>query len=101
MNKSVLLHIKEAKSWKEKCFGLIGKKPYPILIRTRFGIHTFGMRYPLDVIVLDSENTIISLKENMFPNRFFFWYPRFDTIVELPAGTIRKKKLARGQKIST
>lgn len=96
MSKIIFLRVKEAKSWPEKFFGLIGKKPYPLLLRTHFGIHTFGMQYPLDVLILDSKNQIVKLKENLVPNRFFIWNPRFNTVVELPAGTIRGKRLQKG-----
>lgn len=99
MNKSVVLHLQEAQSWKEKCFGLLGKKPYPLLIKTRFGIHTLGMQYPLDILILDSKNHIVNLKENLAPNRFFFWNPWFDRVLELPPDTIREKKLYKGRRV--
>ena len=74
----------------------MGKKPYPLLFHTRFGIHTFGMLYPIDVIIFNDRNEIVSLRANLLPNRFFFWNPRFNTVVELPAGTIGEKRLHKG-----
>lgn len=77
--------------------GLIGaKKPYPLLIKTRFGIHTFGMRFPIDVVVLDKNNRVVLIKENMQPSMLLFWKPTFDTVLELPRGEIRSKNIKKG-----
>ena len=84
-------------SWK----GLIGKKPEPILLKTRFGIHTCGMSYSIDVVILDRNNIVRKIKENLLPNRLFFWNPLFDTVLELPAGTISKLKLHIGDGLDT
>ncbi len=73
-----------------KTFGLIGKsKPETLLIKTHFGIHTFGLRFPIDVVILNKKQTVVALKEHLLPNRVFFWNPLFDTILELPDNTIK------------
>ncbi len=78
---------------------LTAKKAYPVLFRTRFGIHTFGMRFPIDVLVLDSKNVVVVLKKQLNPNRIFIWNPRFDTVIELPEGEIEKLKIQKGSAI--
>jgi len=83
-------------AWK----GLIGSKPQPILFKTRFGIHTIGVRYPIDVIILDRKNIVQKIKEGLQPNSLFFWNPSFNKVVELPHGTIKDKKLKINQKIA-
>jgi len=88
------LTIQKAKSFKQKIIGLIGKKePTALLIITRFGIHTFGLKFPIDVLVLDEENKIVKLKQNVQSNRIFFWNPKYTKIVELPQGIIKKKNI--------
>lgn len=82
-------------SWKGLLFG----KPKPILFHTRFGIHTFGMKYPIDVVILDKSLVVRKIKQNLLPNRFFFWNPLLDTVIELPQGTIKKKKIQIGMKL--
>jgi uncharacterized protein len=67
-------------------------KPTAMLLKTHFGVHTFGMRYPIDVLILDKQNTVVALKENLKPNRVFFWNFKYETILELPEGTIKKTK---------
>lgn len=91
-NKVVKLFVKETKNIQEKIQGLIGKdKPYALMIRTRFGIHTFGLKFPIDVLILNNENKVVSIKKNLKTNRIFLWNPMYDRVIELPRGTIEKK----------
>jgi len=95
----ITLKAKELKSWREKISGLIGKeKPENILIRTRFGIHTFFLKFPIDVVVLDSQNKVTQAK-TIKPNRSFIWNPIYDKVLELPEGTIGREKIKIGEKI--
>lgn len=97
----VTITVEDLKSWKDKTVGLLGsKKPHPVLLHTRFGIHTFGMRYPIDVIVLDKAQTIKKVQTNIVPNKLFFWNPSFDTVLELPNGMIGELGLKVGMKIT-
>lgn len=81
----------------QKMVGLIGRKaPQSLLIKTRFGIHTFGVRFPIDVLVLDKHGGVVRRKQSLLPNRVFFWNPQFDTVVELPQGTIQDKGIKKG-----
>ena len=94
------LYVRKIRSPFGAAKGLIGKQtPFAILIYTRWGIHTFGMRYPIDVLVLNNKQTIVALKEHLKPNRIFVWNPLFTTLIELPKNTIQKKRLSIGQKI--
>lgn len=84
----------KAKSWKDKAFGLIlHKTPTTMLFQTRLGIHTFFMRYPIDVAIVDKDNKVRAIKENLKPNRIFLWNVTYDTIIEFPDGTLKKTKL--------
>lgn len=95
--KTILLQVSYAKTLPEKIIGLIGaKKPMTILLKTRFGIHTFGVRFPLDIVILDKNNRVVSLKKSLGINRLFFWNPRYDTVIELPKGMIEEKKVKIG-----
>ena len=68
------------------------KKPRAILFKTRFGIHTIGMKYAIDVLILDKNNKVAAIKKNLKPNKIFLWNPKFQTVIELPSGTIEKTK---------
>lgn len=90
----ITLFVNEAKNIKEKVAGLIGKeKPTSLMIKTHFGIHTFGLKFPIDVLILDNKNKVASLKKNLMPGRIFLWNPIYDKVLELPQGTIDKKKI--------
>lgn len=96
----VVLKVRTVDDWFGKTKGLIGAKTaYPIFFTTRFGIHTFFLAFPIDVLVLDNTRTVALLRENLKPNRFFFWSPLYKNIIELPEGTIKEKKLRIGEKI--
>jgi uncharacterized protein len=78
----------------EKSIGMIGSStPFPILFTTRFGIHTFGMRFPIDVLILDETFHVKKITCNLPPNRVLLWSPLFYTVIELPAGEIKKKNI--------
>lgn len=97
---SIRLQVFVANTWKEKTLGLLRyKKPESLLLRTRFGIHTFGLTYPIDVLVLNKHHRVIALKERLKPNRVFFWNPKYNAVVELPQGTIAQKKITVEKKI--
>lgn len=90
----VIISVKEARNFKEKIQGLIGKdKPQALLIRTHFGIHTFGLKFPIDVLILNKENKVVAMKKNIQPKKIFFWNPIYEKVLELPLGTIEKKRI--------
>jgi uncharacterized membrane protein (UPF0127 family) len=97
---SIIIPVREARSFVEKSFGLLFyKNPVPMLFRTRFGIHTFGMRFPIDVIVVKKNGIVASQKKNLLPNRIFVWNPRFSTVIELPQGYIEEHVIRTGSKV--
>lgn len=97
----VTIIVRNLKSLKEKTLGLLGKaKPYPVLFQTRFGIHTFGMKYPIDVVILSKECIVKKVEKNLQPNRLFFWNPVYNRVLELPHGMVRELHLHPGMPIS-
>ena len=81
--------------------GLIGaRKASAFILKTRFGIHTVGLLFPIDVLILDKENKVVRLKENLKPLRIFIWKPHYNTVIELPGGSIKKSSTALGDKLS-
>lgn len=92
--------MKIAGSLRERIRGLIGeRKPGRLLIRTRFGIHTFFVRFPIDIVILDGRNMVRTFRESLRPNRVFFWNLLYGVVLELPAGEIRKLGIRTGQKL--
>jgi uncharacterized protein len=75
------------------------KTPSAMLLKTRYGIHTFGMQYSIDVLILDKQNCVAALKENLKPNRIFTWNTKCETVLELPVGAINRTKTQIRDKI--
>ncbi len=96
----VILRVRLLKGFLDKSIGLTeSEKAYHVYFTTRFGIHTFGMKYPIDVIVLNNSDYVIKTAENLKPKRFFFWLPIHNRIIELPAGTVKKLRIRKKEKI--
>lgn len=94
MSTKMMLKITKAKGIFKKTQGLIGKEKIgPLLLETRFGIHTFFLQSPIDIIILDEKNRVVKLKEKLNPNKIFFWNPKYYLVLELPGGTIEKQKI--------
>ncbi len=91
---NVATKVKVAKSLRERCIGLIGKgklQPGEGLFITGCGsIHTFFMRFPIDIIFLDGHNRVVKVAENLRPYRIFLGPLSAKSVLELPLGTIQK-----------
>lgn len=48
------------------------------------GVHTWGMRFPLDLLYLDSDNIVVHLEESVKPWRFAPVRMDTVTVLELP-----------------
>lgn len=94
--KTVILKVQKLSGF-GKAFGLINKnKAKSIFFATRFGIHTFGVKFPIDVLILDNNYEVKTSKEKMMPNKILIWNPKFKNILELPEGTINSKRIKVG-----
>lgn len=97
----ITITARTPETWWGKTIGLLTTKtPEALLLQTRWGIHTFGMKYPIDAVVLDNKDQVISFKFSIKPNRFYIWNPKYNKVLELPAGTIEMLKLKKGDKVS-
>ncbi|KKU15783.1 hypothetical protein A3I34_01475 [Candidatus Jorgensenbacteria bacterium RIFCSPLOWO2_02_FULL_45_12] len=73
---------------KEKTKGMLAfREPRAVYFETRWGIYTFGMKFAIDIAVLNNGGEIIAIRKNMKPRRLFFWNPKFKKVLELPAGS--------------
>lgn len=95
-NKIISTNAIILKSVLEKSIGLLGHKKFDaIIFKTRFGIHTFGMKEKITVLILDKNKKVVKVK-NLNPNKLFFWNPKYSQIIE-----IRKKvKVKIGDKLN-
>jgi hypothetical protein len=65
-----------------KLFG-ISKEDGNVYFETRWGIHTFGLKKEITVLILDKDGFVVKKIFEIKPNRIHFWNPKFFRIVEL------------------
>jgi hypothetical protein len=62
------------------------------------GIHTFGMKFPIDVLFLDRKKKVLKIRPNMGPFRISLCLPAH-SVLELPAGTADRTGLKKGDEL--
>jgi uncharacterized membrane protein (UPF0127 family) len=80
--------------------GLLGRKGLPsgegILLRPAGSVHTFFMRFPIDVVFLDREQRVVAIAADVPP-----WRTRgargAKAVVELAAGEAFRRGLSEGE----
>jgi uncharacterized protein len=63
-------------------------------------IHTFNMRYSIDVLYLDASNNIVAAHENMKPGKIGKRVKSSVSVVELPTGRVKKLNIKIGQTVA-
>lgn len=83
--------------------GLLGRSELPpgegLLITPCSGVHTFLMRFPIDLVFLDRENRIIATVEKLRPQRMTRLLPQARSVLELPAGTVSASGSVAGNQV--
>jgi uncharacterized protein len=68
-------------------------------IRPCRGVHTLAMTFPLDVIYLDRDGTVVHLESNLQPWRFSPIRLQAASVLELPVNVIAETETALGDRI--
>jgi uncharacterized protein len=63
------------------------------------GVHTLAMRFPIDVVYLDREKSVIHIQQGLRPWRLAAIRRHAASVLELPAGTVRSSRTALGDKV--
>lgn len=91
-------YVETADSLLARLKGLLGRQSlqpgHALWLRPCNGIHTFGMRFPIDVVVLDRRMRVHAIHASMQPNCMTRLYPAGSSVLELPSGTIDKSGLS-------
>lgn len=74
--------------------------PRFLIFDTRYGIHTFFMKTPIDVLILNEKHGVVKMKKGLLPNKLFLYSPKYKTVVEMPNGSIKKYQICINDKIS-
>jgi len=81
----------KARSWAESGGGL--------WIVPSQGVHTFGMRFPIDVIFLDAARRVIDVQDHLRPFRISRLRLNAHSVLEVPPGTIEKSRTRAGDEL--
>ena len=80
--------------------GLLGRDALPpgdaMEIRPCTSIHTFFMRFPIDVAFVDERGVVLRAIADLKPWRLTRVYPRAAAVYELPAGALAASGTAAG-----
>ena len=83
-----------------RMFGLLGRRSLDagegLWITPSSGVHTLGMRFPIDVIGLDKNRKVTRLWRNLVPQRLTSITLSVRSVIELPAGAIERSGVALG-----
>ncbi len=63
------------------------------------GVHTLGMRFPIDVIYLDSNSTVIHVEQSLQPWRIAPVRLSAASVLELPSSTVTQTATQLGDKV--
>jgi uncharacterized membrane protein (UPF0127 family) len=63
------------------------------------GVHTFAMRFPIDVLYLDGDKVVVHIEENLKPWRMAPVRMRAASVLELPGHTLTSTQTAIGDEI--
>lgn len=95
--------VRTAETFLERLAGLLGTRRLPpgsaLWIAPCRGVHTFGMRYPIDVAFVGPGGVVIAVCPALAPNRVSRIRRDARGALELPAGTLAKTGTAAGDRI--
>ena len=63
------------------------------------GVHTIAMRFPIDAVYLDREKIVIHIEQDLQPWRLSAIRASAFSVLEVPAGMIRKSQTTVGDQI--
>jgi uncharacterized membrane protein (UPF0127 family) len=93
-------HVIEARTAWSRMVGLLAHASLPIgdglLLAPAWSIHTWFMRFPIDVVFLDRKHRVLRVFPALGPWRFASGTRKAHTVLEFGAGTLARTPLAPG-----
>lgn len=101
-NAWLVTHLELALDSATRTRGLLGRNELPpgagLIIAPSQGIHTFGMRFPIDVVFVTWDGRVVRYRSRVAPRRVAVW-PFAFAVVELPAGAAERAGLRVGDRL--
>lgn len=96
----LLRHARAAGGFWERLLGLMGRgslgQDECLLIRSCGSIHTFFMRFPIDVAFLDGDGHVLSIREGLRPWRVAGPVRGARAVIEFPDGCLNRLEIGEG-----
>lgn len=96
-NNLIADNVKMAQTFVNRALGLILKSSLKegegLVIKPCCSIHTFFMKFAIDVIFVNKKNEVIALYKNVKPWRILPIHLASRYVIELPSGTITAKNI--------
>ncbi|HLD82479.1 MAG TPA: DUF192 domain-containing protein [Candidatus Omnitrophota bacterium] len=84
--------------------GLLGRREFlkgqALLIKPCNSVHTFFMRFPIDVLFIDKNNQVVKAIPCLKPFRLTYMYLAAGSCLELPCGAIQATSTREGDTLS-
>lgn len=101
--KTVATRVTLAKNFLGRLKGLLGRSGLDsgegLWIYPSQAIHTFGMRFPIDVIFLDAQQRVVKTAAGVAPFQICLGGKNAESALELPVGTIERSCTQPGDQI--
>lgn len=95
--------VRHADTFLTRLRGLLGTdglaEDEALLISPCNGIHTIGMTFPIDAVFLDGGRRVVAVRERVVPWRATRFFKGASSVLELPAGSIRRTGIAVGNQL--
>ena len=97
---ALVAHVAEARSAWSRMVGLLAHASLPVgeglLLEPAWSIHTWFMRFPIDVVFLDRDRRVLAVFPALPPWRLVSGPRKAKTVLEFGAGTLHRSPLHPG-----
>jgi len=102
-NTSIPVRILRADGFLARLTGLLGasewESDHGLLFERCRSIHTFGMRYPLDILFIDSTGMVLEVVRNVAPNQVIKGPKYSESVIEFRAGALDHVPMTIGDQL--
>src|SRR5687767_14174616 len=95
--------VEVAETMRSRAVGLLGRTSLApgtgMYLSPCLQIHTWFMRFAIDVIFIDRDGEVVRVHDSLAPFRLAWGGLRARAVLELPAGTARQAGLQRGDRL--
>jgi uncharacterized membrane protein (UPF0127 family) len=96
--------VREARTAWSRMVGLLAHSSLPmgegLLLAPAWSIHTWGMRFAIDVVFLDEDGVVLRVFPALPPWRLVSGTRKAHTVLEFGAGTLARLPVSVGERLS-